>query len=157
VRITSSLLLPRDELSVPTVRHVCRSALKDLGVTDDCNDDIQLALTEACTNVLRHAQGTSQEYEVTLDVNESTCEISVNDIGSGFEHAKMGLRTSDEDSESGRGIHLMRSLVDEVQFVSVPDNGTVVHLEKSLICVEGSVLARLADCLGTSPTSISSK
>jgi serine/threonine-protein kinase RsbW len=156
VRITSSLLLPRDEISVPTVRHVCRSALQDLGVIDSCNDDIQLALTEACTNVLRHAQGTSQEYEVTLDINESTCEISVNDAGAGFEHSELGLRISDEEAESGRGIHLMRTLVDEVQFISVPHNGIIVHLAKSLICEEGSVLSQLADRL-ESPVSVSSK
>jgi serine/threonine-protein kinase RsbW len=125
-------------------------------VTDACNDDIQVALTEACTNVLRHAQGNSQEYEVTLQIDERKCEISVDDAGAGFEQGVSGSQIPGEVPESGRGIHLMRTLVDDVRFDAVPGNGTVVRLEKDLVYEEGSVLAKLANSSSTG-ASVSSK
>ncbi|MDQ4065547.1 MAG: ATP-binding protein [Actinomycetota bacterium] len=145
MNITYSLLLPRDEISVPVVRRVCGTALRDLGVVEPCVSDVQLAVTEACTNVLKHADGTAEEYEVTVEVNEQLCVIRVLDTGSGFEHEHLGREVVHEGAESGRGIQLMRALVDTVNFISRPEVGTVVHLEKNLECNPDSVLMKLAD------------
>jgi len=156
MNIAFSLLLPRDELSVLAVRRVCGNALSDLGVHPDCGDDIELALTEACTNVLKHARGSSDEYEVSLEITESTCDIRVEDKGTGFSSDDIGDELVNETAEGGRGIHLMKALVDKVSFVSKPRSGTVVHLEKELVCEEGSVLARLCDCSPKGRGSLSS-
>src|SRR4029079_5946899 len=51
VEIKFTLQLPRDALSVPVVRRVLNSSMRTLGVADECLTDIELALTEACTNV----------------------------------------------------------------------------------------------------------
>jgi serine/threonine-protein kinase RsbW len=142
--ITFSLSLPRDELSVPVVRHICRDALVTVGVEEDCVGDIELALTEACTNVLRHAHGTKDEYDVTVELNDHRCEISVIDSGAGFEHAGAGDAQALTGAEGGRGIHLMKALVDKVQFVSKPQDGTVVHLVKELALVPSSLLGQMA-------------
>ncbi len=145
MNITFSLLLPRDEVSVPVVRRICGSALAELGVGDSCVTDVQLAVTEACTNVLKHADGTADEYEVGVEVNEQTCVIRVLDTGSGFDHENLGRDLVHEGAESGRGIQLMRALVDRVNFISRPEVGTVVHLEKNLDCNPDSVLLKLAE------------
>ena len=47
---------PRDATSVPLTRRVLDAALASLGVTEDCRADVRLALSEACTNVVRHAR-----------------------------------------------------------------------------------------------------
>jgi len=39
VEIRYSLRLPRDEVTVPLVRTICRDAMHRLGVTDDCQGD----------------------------------------------------------------------------------------------------------------------
>jgi serine/threonine-protein kinase RsbW len=105
--------------------------------------DIELALTEACTNVLDHAAGTADDYEVSVEINETKCEIRVIDSGEGF--ADMGFPSADlpPSAESGRGILLMKALVDNVKFLSRPEQGTVVHLEKMLDLEESSILRRL--------------
>ena len=56
----------------------------------------------------------------------------------------LGLVDAEPSAEDGRGIQLMRALVDEVTFTSRPQVGTVVHLEKQLSWSEGSVLQRLS-------------
>ena len=141
--ITFSLSLPRDELSVPVVRQLCRKALGDLGVTGSCIADIELAVTEACTNVLKHAHGTKSSYDVTISVHDAECDIRVIDSGAGFDHSTKGHEEALAGDEAGRGILLMRSLVDNVHFASIPEQGTIVFLHKHLDLTEGSVLRQL--------------
>ena len=69
VEILLSLSLPRDADSVPVARHIVRRALAEVGVTDDCTHDVELALSEACSNVLLHS-GPGREYDVRLELDE---------------------------------------------------------------------------------------
>jgi serine/threonine-protein kinase RsbW len=147
--ITFKLCLPRDEASVPVVRHLCRDSLLKLGVSSDCVSDIELAVTEACTNVLDHAVGTSEEYEVLVGVRPDICEIKVIDTGGGFDHAEAGLASSAHSAESGRGIFLMRALVDHLDFVSEPEQGTVVRLAKTLTLEDEAMLKLLGSKNGS--------
>jgi serine/threonine-protein kinase RsbW len=144
VNIVFSLNLPRDQASVPVVRTISRTALLGLGVAEGCVSDIEVALSEACTNVLKHVEGTDEAYEVTVEVNEKICQIKVIDTGSGFDHASKGTEHADPSAEGGRGIFLMRAMVDNIEFTSAPELGTVVRLTKKLDLQEGSVLSRLA-------------
>ena len=144
MRIAFTLRLPRDELSVPIVRHICRSALVELGVDDPCLGDIELAVTEACTNVLKHARGSKQQYEVEVEMNEDSCEIRVIDAGAGF-FSTEAFQQASGTAEEGRGLHLMRALVDDLNFVSKPEEGTIVHLAKRLDLSEDSILAKLSE------------
>lgn len=142
--ITFSLSLPRDEASVPLVRRLCRGVLNDLGVDETCVSDIEVALTEACTNVLKHAS-TDDSYEVAVDINDTDCTIRVIDSGAGFDASAKGREEALVGAEGGRGIHLIRALVDNVEFISRPEEGTVVYLEKRLVLRPHSILQRLAD------------
>lgn len=142
--IRFTLLLPRDELSVPVVRHICRDTLIALRVSDTCRNDIEVALTEACTNVLKHAQGHDGDYEVSADITEDRCILRVIDAGAGFDHEAFPFEEAEGVAEAGRGIFLMKALVDDLKFISKPEVGTIVHLEKRLECDDSSVLQRLA-------------
>jgi serine/threonine-protein kinase RsbW len=124
--------LPRDRISVPVARHVVRSAIEGIGVTAECADDIELALSEACSNVLLHA-GAGAVYDVRVDLDDERCVLRIIDRGRGFDPGTMPDERPAPDAERGRGLPLMSSLVDRVQFVSKPEIGTVVHLEKRLV------------------------
>ena len=138
-----ALCLPRDEVSVPMVRRLCGDALRKLGVAETCVQDIELAVTEACTNVLRHAAGTDREYEVRVRVDEDECEIEVVDAAGGrFDHTALASEPPLPTAESGRGITLMRALVDDLSMDSV-NGGTVVTLRKRLELGENSIVHHL--------------
>ena len=143
MNIVFSLNLPKDETSVPVVRRISREALSSLGVDDTCISEIEVALSEACTNVLKHVEGTEEAYEVKVEVNESLCEIRVIDTGMGFDHDAEGRSHADHTAEGGRGIFLMRAMVDKIEFTSAPESGTVVRLTKKLELEDGSVLSKL--------------
>jgi len=145
MQLVFTLSLPRDEASVPIVRHVCRDCLLKLGVEAECVSDIELAVTEACTNVLDHAHGTGDVYEVRVEVDEHRSKISVVDTGEGFDLEAKGFKQVEAGAESGRGLFLMKALVDDLKFISRPQEGTIVQLEKSLTLRPDSILSRAAD------------
>lgn len=142
MEINMALLLPRDARTVPVARHICREALRELGVEAGCLADIEVALTEACTNVLEHSRA-GEEYEVQVRLAERDCIIRVVDQGEGFD-ADAPVPRADDSAESGRGIALMRALVDHVKFESRPQEGTVVRLEKQLLYADGAPVTTLS-------------
>src|SRR3954451_4598682 len=144
VEIKFTLQLPRDALSVPVVRRVLNSSMQTLGVEEDCLTNIEIALTEACTNVLDHAAD-GDEYQVVAGLDDNSCVIEVIDTGRGFDADRLGHAEADPSAEEGRGILLIRALVDRVHFRSRPESGMIVHLEKELRFKEGSPLQQLAD------------
>lgn len=148
MEIKFDLSLPRDARTVSVARHICRATLRELGVERDCVSDIEVALTEACTNVLEHA-GPGDAYDVEVTLTETDCVIRVLDNGTGFDFGAVPRR-ADAIAEGGRGIELMHALVDTVHFESRPEDGTIVHLEKHLAYVENAPGSALP-CGSSSP------
>ncbi len=137
------LSLPRDEVSVPLVRRLTADAMRLLGVDGDTLAELQVALSEACANVLRHAAA-DDDYEVRVRVDGQTIVIDVLDKGSGFDPTMLGRSDAALDAEQGRGIQLMRALVDEVHFAKAEPRGTVVSLTKRIAVRDEAPLSRLA-------------
>jgi serine/threonine-protein kinase RsbW len=130
MELSLALTLPRDELTVPVARHIVRNAMEQVGVEETCVFDFELAMSEACTNVLLHS-GPGDQYVVRLDLEDRIGVIRVIDVGHGFDSAK--LQAEDQvDAERGRGLGLMQALVDRVDFTSRDEAGTIVTLEKLL-------------------------
>jgi serine/threonine-protein kinase RsbW len=78
------LVFPRETISVPVMRRIIGETLDKLGVDEECIADLLLAVTEACTNVLRHS-GPGFRYEVTATVGTHSCVLEVVDNGRGFD------------------------------------------------------------------------
>src|SRR4051794_2370905 len=151
MEISYTINLPRDALTVPIVRRLCQGAMAELGVARTCTSEVAVAVTEACANVIEHSSDNDDDYEVRVAVNDRKCEIRVIDAGRGFDAESLSADGSGADvsAERGRGIQLMRALVDKVRFESKPEAGTVVHLEKGLEFEEGSSFKQLADRRGS--------
>ena len=143
MEIRYSLRLPRDVVTVPLVRTICRDAMNRLGVTPDCQGDLSLALTEACTNVVQHAGGDDNEYDVQIEFAGGICHIRVLDKGRGIDLRDSARTETILDQDSGRGIVLMRLMVDRIAFESRAEDGTIVHLQKRLELEENALLASL--------------
>lgn len=125
-----SLSLPREGVSVPVVRRLAAQALRAFGVVDADIDDVQLAITEACANVIDHATETDT-YDVKVELAADRCAITVVDSGGGFDESAVP-RDAEHSAEAGRGLTLMRALVDKLAFRDEPRSGAVVHMVKNL-------------------------
>jgi serine/threonine-protein kinase RsbW len=145
MELNVTFALPRDSTTVPLVRHILVEALTSLGVTDACRGEIELAVAEACTNVLKHVTENSDQYEVSVEIDEESCEIRILDTGRGFDHRSFEKPEVSQTAEGGRGIMLMRGMVDDLTFVSEPEKGTVVHLVKRLELQPDSVLLTIEE------------
>jgi len=130
MEIEFTVRLPVDSHSVPFVRGLCRKALEHLKVGKDTVDEIVLALTEACANVVQHT-GSGTDYEVAVRIDDETCRISVWDEGAGFDMPDLS-RPVDPTADGGAGLVLMRALVDQLAFERDPDGRHRVTLEKRL-------------------------
>jgi serine/threonine-protein kinase RsbW len=124
------LNLPREVDSVPAVRRLLRCALSVLHVDRQSGADLEIALTEACANVVKHASG-ADKFEVRLDVGEDRCAIDVLDNGAGFDAASSGDASPAAESERGRGLYLIKALGENVRLHSAPRSGSLIHFEKS--------------------------
>jgi serine/threonine-protein kinase RsbW len=139
MQLSLALSLPRDEQTVPVARHVVRNAMQRVGVAAACVYDVELALSEACTNVLLHS-GPGDQYLVRLDLEDERGVIRVVDVGHGFDSARLRQEGALPEAERGRGLALMQALVDRVQFTSRAEEGTIVTLEKALTYADDALL-----------------
>ena len=101
-------------------------------VADDNNVEIELALSEALVNAIVH--GNQQDPRKRVYVNcrcttDGEVSITVEDEGHGFENDAVPDPTSPENllRTHGRGIYLIRTLMDEVDF---EQGGSVVRMRK---------------------------
>lgn len=100
---------------------VHRLAVKS-GFNDERADQISLAVDEACTNIIKHAHkyNSRKMIDLAVHVKPDQFEIIITDKGSGFD--PKSLETPDlskyihEAKMGGLGIHLMRTLMDEVNY-----------------------------------------
>jgi serine/threonine-protein kinase RsbW len=95
--------------------------------------DLKLALTEACSNVVRHAykEQPTGEVEVRYELDEDKLSVEVVDEGIGFDPEAAAAAAGDELDEGGLGISIIRAIVDELDIKS-GDSGSSLRFTKYL-------------------------
>jgi serine/threonine-protein kinase RsbW len=99
---------------------LCRLALTGLSqlrpLSDETLADLKLALTEACSNSVRHAYAGGGEgvVEIVYELYTDRLVIEVADDGRGFEHGR-ALTGEEALAEGGLGIAIIRALADELE------------------------------------------
>ena len=98
---------------------------REQGLPDDTLGDLKLALTEACTNSVRHAYENGEGVvEVVYELQFDRLTVEVRDDGPGFTPPDRRLDGDDEDAElaeGGLGIAIIRALTDEFELVEGVD------------------------------------
>lgn len=113
-----SLVLPSSAEYVMLARLVAGQVGRLAGFEPEDIYDLKLAVTEAVTNVIRHAAVDS--YEVVYRVLGRTVEVTVTDTGGGFLIADLA---GEPDDQGGFGLKVIENLVDELVLDS-RDDGT---------------------------------
>jgi serine/threonine-protein kinase RsbW len=117
------LTLPARPENVSVIRHVLGAFAEALLLPDDLVEDLRLAVTEACTNVVRHAYPPEHTGPV---------EISIQPLG---EHVMVivsdrgrGIGTSSDTTGPGLGLPLIAAIADVVELQPVPGGGSRVAM-----------------------------
>lgn len=95
--------------------------------------ELNLVLTEAVVNAIRHGNPSEidQKVQVHIHLGDEDLSITVCDQGRGFDLEAEVLPNFDELRESGRGLFLIRTLMDSVSCYRT-EGGNVLEMKKSL-------------------------
>jgi serine/threonine-protein kinase RsbW len=110
----------------------------DAGLPVTVVEKIMLAVDEACTNIIKHAYKSSPEGEITLNVeyDEEKFTITIIDYGKSFNPESIPQpdlqKYYREHKVGGLGIYLMKSLMDDVKYTSIPGKYNQVLLSKNI-------------------------
>ena len=126
--VRTSTRFRRERAAVPSARAFVTRTLRALGASDDTVERLELAVAEACNNVVFHATCPAFALDVAVDGDRAV--VTVTDDGAGFvprAHPAMPPPLA----LSRRGIPLMEALVERVE-VSSGAGGTTVVLAQPL-------------------------
>jgi len=108
------------------------------GISSSSIDNIILAVDEACTNIIKHAYKLSPSGEIIIriDYDENKFTISIIDYGKSFDPDKVPRPDLQkyylEHRVGGLGMYLMKSLMDDVKYTSIPGEYNQVLLSKKI-------------------------
>jgi anti-sigma regulatory factor (Ser/Thr protein kinase) len=120
------LELPDQTASVPLCRRTLRFVLAELAVAQKRAEEIELAISEATGNVIRHAYThTGHHYHVTVEFYADSLRLRVEDEGIGFQRA--AVPDPHPEQLGGRGLWLIEQLADVVTIDALPGGGCRVE------------------------------
>lgn len=93
--------------------------------------NLNLVLTEALANVIKHAGNENQALRVCISIEGDTLLIQVHDQGLGFDLEELPCPSPDDLCEGGRGIFLIRKIMDSVDYHKT-EQGNVLEMRKKL-------------------------
>ena len=129
-----------DPENVAVARTAIGKAAKQGGLSEEAADNVMLAIAEALTNVIRHGYGEPCEHEIILTVRKLTAkadgragmEFVIRDFGKQVDPASIKSRNLDEIRPGGLGVHIIRSVMDEVEYGCAEGKGMRLRMVKYL-------------------------
>lgn len=124
------LSVPGKPEYVSTVRMTVSALANSAGFDIEAIEDIKVAVSEACTNVVRHGVKALNGYEVSCEMKEDRLVISIVDEAGGYDVSGYQTPEPDHPKEGGLGIFIIQALMDEVDIVSELGLGTKIRMVK---------------------------
>ncbi|MGQ9604538.1 MAG: Holliday junction resolvase RuvX [bacterium] len=140
------------EISVPSgieylslIDAVCQAFCTWAGLTTEITNQISMAVVEAATNAIVHGNRCmkSKKTRVVLEKQREEILVTVSDEGDGFDPSIIPCPIDECNllKETGRGIYIMRQVMDDVSFETGEGKGTTVRLRKKIASPAGRILA----------------
>lgn len=130
------LVVPSRFDSLAVMNAVTEEVARQLDFDEEATNAITISVIEAGTNAIHHGNHEDAELptEVVFRRENGSLVILIRDQGNGFEPTlvKNPLDAQNQFAESGRGIFILRSFMDEVDFRFGSERGTECRLVKYL-------------------------
>jgi anti-sigma regulatory factor (Ser/Thr protein kinase) len=117
------LTLPAVPENVAVIRHVLGAFGEALELPPEVVDDVRLAVTEACTNVVRHAYAQDDPGPIDLVIHPSPDALDVLVVDRG-----RGIGPSPDTSGPGLGLPLIAALSHHLEIEQDPATGSRVRM-----------------------------
>ena len=138
-----TLTIVSDPKQVCVARAAAEAFAAREGFTKEGVEQIGLALNEALANIIKHAYRgeTDRPVVVTMDtvtLDADRCvRIRIRDFGGHVDPATIKGRNLDDVRPGGLGVHIIRTVMDQVEYCSRPEGGTDLLMLKRLHSVKG--------------------
>lgn len=124
-------VIPSDPNYLPEVEEFVIEIAKQAGLSNNKIHNLALSVAEASSNSIIHGNKRDINKNVTIEVmyDDKNFEVSLHDEGFGFDISKVPDPTEPENilKDSGRGIHIMKSFLDDLRY-EFSEKGTTVTL-----------------------------
>ena len=133
-----TLQVPSSTENLALIREFVSNVGVQAGLDASDVGKLELAVDEACANVIEHAYGhdTSKEVIIRATFDEEALRIDVEDTGRGFDPDSVEPseleRLVRERKSGGLGMRLMKQLMDEVRYEIEPGQKNELHMVKRL-------------------------
>ena len=134
----SELTVKSQTENLSEIRDFVSENALEAGIPSSTIDNIILAVDEACTNIIKHAYKLSPKGEIIIriDYDEEKFTITIIDYGKSFEPDRIPRPDLQkyylEHRVGGLGMYLMKSLMDNVEYITVPGKYNQVLLSKNI-------------------------
>ncbi|MGB5894871.1 MAG: ATP-binding protein [Ignavibacteriaceae bacterium] len=134
----SELIVKSRTENLSLIRDFISSKASTAGLIKEDIENIMLAVDEACTNIIKHAYSSYPDGEIVikLEFNSEKILISIIDKGSTFNPDSVPDPDLQKYYKNGRvgglGMYLMKTLMDDVKYISVPGEYNKVLLSKKI-------------------------
>jgi sigma-B regulation protein RsbU (phosphoserine phosphatase) len=133
--LLTSIRFPAKAEELSRVRLAVTSTLSNKELPADFIDDFMLAVTEACANIIQHANQGKYNEDIILEIfhNQTEVTIMLTDFAAPLDASRCKSRELHHIRPGGLGIHFMQELMDEVQFLKKRDGkGNALRLTKRI-------------------------
>jgi serine/threonine-protein kinase RsbW len=132
------LKVPSSTENLALIREFVSSIAQQSGMESADVGKLELAVDEACANVIEHAYGhdISKEVIIRATLDDETLRIDVEDTGRGFDPKLIEPEELEQlvhkRKSGGLGMRLMKSLMDEVRYEIEPGKKNELHMVKRI-------------------------
>lgn len=112
---------------------ICRQmpSLTNSPHAEDFINLVELAASEICTNIIRHAyKNKSGDIDIHITLLSNGIQLDLYDDGVGFDPNSIPVPKPDQPQEGGYGLHIIRQIMDVVSYQHYPEEGNHWHLVK---------------------------
>jgi serine/threonine-protein kinase RsbW len=128
------IIIPSSQDYLVEVDRFLETRLKKAGMKERDLADVAISVSEAVNNAIFHGNKCDLEKKITVrvKVTSGTVEVQVEDQGEGFDPSKIPNPVEGDNllRKVGRGIFIIRSLMDRVDFSFGSEGGTVLKMYK---------------------------
>jgi len=116
-----------DPRGLALIRRLVAASAATVKVSSNALNDLKLAVTEACTNVIKHAFkfDSSRRFRVSLQSSPIVYQILVRYDDPTFDPAGITVPNLEEVQDSGFGVFIIRQVMDDVRYTTDPASGAV--------------------------------
>lgn len=115
---------------VAAIRMAVSCLANSAGFDIEAIEDIKVAVSEACTNVVCHGRRGAGAYEVCCELYDDRLVVSVIDQAGGYDMSTYQEPCLECPKEGGLGIYIIKALMDEVDILTDIGTGTSIKMVK---------------------------